>query len=158
MDTGGTRSAGIDDLWQFYQEHATQVRQEQNLRAAVTSTLAGFAGVMVAFAGIGGLRHSDVPAACAVIILGGLGTLLSLAHYRKERLHVLVLSETRRAIVKEGGYPTKEVRDRAEQRHLTEYLIPKIVDQPLWKLWVFLPGLIAIVGAALLVMAVVEVH
>jgi len=88
----------IDDLWHYYDEHATQARQHENMRATVTSTLAGIAAAVVGLAGVGGLTVADLPAGLVVIVLSGLGVALSIKHYERNRFHTKVLSEVRQEI------------------------------------------------------------
>src|SRR5687767_975537 len=90
----------LDDLWHYYAENAAQARQHEDLRASVTSILAGFAAALVGFAGIGGLEPSDIPAGVLVWIIGVLGALLSLKHYERNRFHVEVLGVIRKQITR----------------------------------------------------------
>ena len=72
-DESAERSAAAADLWRFYEEHATQARQHENMRATVTSTLAAIAAAVIGLAGVGGLSTADVPAGLAVVVLSSLG-------------------------------------------------------------------------------------
>src|SRR4051794_17229166 len=85
--------AAIGSLWHFYDEHAVQARQHENLRATVTGTLAAIAAAVVGLAGVGGLTRADVPAGVVVVLLGVIGMGISLKHYERNRMHVKVLYE-----------------------------------------------------------------
>jgi hypothetical protein len=59
------------------------VRQRENLRATVTSTVAAISAAVVALAGIGGLSRADIPAGLVIVLLSALGIALSLKHYEQ---------------------------------------------------------------------------
>jgi hypothetical protein len=166
----------LHDLWHFYDEHAAQARQHEDLRATVTSILAGFAAAVVGFAGIGGLEPSDVPAGLVVIVLGVLGALLSLKHYERNRFHTKVMKVVRNEITclekNPGKAPrtTSELRELAEQAHVKDFSHheedeekkpekadrePWLVRTHLFHLWVALPVAFAAVGVLIVVLSVV---
>jgi len=154
----------VTDLWRYYDEHAAQARQHEDLRATVTSILAGFAAGLVGFAGIGGLEPSDVPAGVLVVAIGVLGALLSMKHYERNRFHVQVLGAVREEITKLRADPgraplsTADLRGRAEKKHGKEFSFrrekPKqgswLVQTSLSRLWVALHLAVAAVGAVII--------
>lgn len=149
----------IGDLWKFYDEHASQTRQNESLRATAISIMSGFAGAMVALAGQDGLGPSDIPAATIVIVLGVLGLLLSLSHYAKSREHIRIMGIIRDEIKALGGADTNSARKRGTQRFQEDQ-----ADQPMlrmsgwrWRLWALLPLLVAIAGLALVILSIVGV-
>lgn len=157
----------LRDLWHYYDEHAAQARQHEDLRASVTSIMAGFAAALVGFAGIGGLRSSDTPAGVLVILIGALGALLSLKHYERNRFHVRVLGEVRKEITRLRAHPdskplsTSTLRQNATTEHVKEFRLrrtePKLgtwlVRTSLFQLWVALPLAIAADGVVVVVLA-----
>jgi hypothetical protein len=162
----------VNDLWRFYEEHAAQARQHEDLRASVTSTLGGFAAALVGFAGIGGLHPSDVPAGLLVMVFGLLGAVLSLKHYERNRLHVRVMGAVRDEISMIQAAPehtprsTQEVRTGAEADHGEHFTLRRkqspedepaswLVRASLARLWAALPLAVAAAGAAIVVVAVV---
>lgn len=160
----------IRELWHFYDEHAAQARQHEDLRASVTSTLGGFAAALVGFAGIGGLHPSDVPAGLLVMVFGVLGAGLSLKHYERNRFHVRVMGAVRDEIFMIEADPehtprsTQEVRGAAEADHRTDFKLRRkatveekraswLVRASLARLWAALPLAVAAVGAAIVVVS-----
>jgi hypothetical protein len=151
----------VDDLWRYYEEHAAQARQHEDLRATVTSILVGFAAALVGFAGIGGLEPSDAPAGVLIIVLGVLGALLSLKHYERNRFHVRVLGTVRGEITRLRSDPqraplsTETLRDQASEEHGKEFSLRRrsmrqgswLARMSLFQLWLALPLAVAAVGA-----------
>jgi hypothetical protein len=159
----------LRDLWHFYDEHAAQARQHEDLRATVTSILAGFAAAVVGFAGIDGLETSDIPAGLVVIVFGVLGALLSLKHYERNRFHTSVMKAVRDEITNLethlGKTPksTDVLRGEGEAANARTFsLRGKKVEQGdswlvrthLFHLWVALPLAIAAVGVVIVVLSV----
>lgn len=154
-----SQSEKVADLWRFYDEHATQARQHENLRATVTSILTGFAAVLVGFASAGGLDSSDVPAGLLVTGIGLLGALLSLKHYERNRFHVQVLGVVRREIGTLRGEEepiTQTLRTAAEDDHRRDFSKKVmggslIEGVSLYQLWVWLDLVVAAVGVWIVV-------
>jgi hypothetical protein len=119
-DEGATT---ISNLWRFYDEHASQARQHETLRANVTSTLAAIAAAIVALAGVGGLSRADVPAGLVVVLFGALGIALSLKHYEHNRLHTKIMHEIRTHIDSAVGpdaqpsQSTVRIREAGKTKH-----------------------------------------
>jgi hypothetical protein len=157
----------VRDLWHFYDEHAAQARQHEDLRASITSILAGFAAALVGFAGIGGLKPSDAPAGVLVILLGALGALLSLKHYERNRFHVQVMHEVRTEIERLQAHPDSKpsppgtLRDEAKKKHAERFKLRRqkreagtwLVRVHLFQLWAALPLAISAVGVVVVVVA-----
>ncbi|MFC9506190.1 hypothetical protein [Streptomyces sp. NPDC057002] len=121
MDTNAEsegQSAAVAGLWRYYEEHAAQARQHENLRATVTSTLAAIAAAVVGLAGVGGLSEADIPAGVVVIILSALGVALSIKHYERNRMHTQILSVIGKEIDQSGQNPTIKVKSTRELRKL----------------------------------------
>ena len=134
-DQSSQAEQAVSDLWRFYDEHAAQARQHENLRATVTSILTAFAAALVGFASSGGLHRSDAPAGALVIVLGVLGALLSLKHYERNRFHVRVMGAVRKEVTRLRRDParvpqtTKALRDGAEEKHKREFFRPKTCEE-----------------------------
>ncbi|MBM2623097.1 hypothetical protein JIG36_47115 [Actinoplanes sp. LDG1-06] len=167
-------SAMVADLWQFYEEHATQARQHESLRATVTGTLAAIAGAITALAGVGGLSVADVPAGAAVVIISGLGVVLSLKHFERNRFHVQVMKQVQREIervrdsINASPRPLSELWNAAKRTHREDFAIKvwKKKDDPsgsvwidtrLYILWAGLPLGIAVVGVLVIVLGFIGI-
>ncbi len=113
-------ATAVDDLWRFYNEHATQARQHESLRAAVTGTLAAIAAAVTTLAGVGGLTTADIPSGLVVIVISALGFALSLKHFERNRFHAEVMNQVLEEI--------ERMRSRSSSRSSE----PKPMDE-LWK-------------------------
>ena len=150
----------LDGLWRYYDEHASQARQHEQLRAAVTSALVGVTGAMIALAGVGGLTLADIPTGVAIVAIGGLGVLLSLKHYEQNRFHTTVMGETRKEIDAlarsgSGGRSTADIRRQAKRDHSDEH--KWLSKLRLHGLWAALPGGLALLGLIVIVLAITGV-
>jgi hypothetical protein len=167
---GAERTDVIDDSWRFYGEHAEQARQHETLRASVTSTLSAVAAAIVGLAGVGGIERGDVLTGATVVLVGLLGAALSVKHYERNRFHTTVMRVTRdeisalRAGRAQPSRPTSELRGLAETEHARDFSLFErrrhaVVSRSLWVpirlhlLWMALPLLIALVGAVIIVLA-----
>ena len=168
------RAAAVADLWRFYEEHAAQARQHEDLRGTVTSILTAIAAAVVGPSGLGGLDNSDIPAGLVVVILSGVGVALSIKHYERNRFHSAVLAEARRDIDRlqqgnrAGARSTNEIRDQAKADHEKRFSIlarskprkrqslsPWPSKVRLHLLWLGLPLGIGIIGCAMVVVGAV---
>lgn len=119
----------IPGLWRYYEEHASQARQHENLRATVTSILSSIAAAVVGLASLGGLDRADLPAGIVVVVLALLGVALSLKHYERNRLHTRILAAIRDEVARLDQDPaasphsTQEIRDEAERDHNSNFAI-----------------------------------
>lgn len=123
MGTNGelnARAAAVADLWRYYEEHAAQARQHENLRTSVTSTLAAIAAAVVGLAGVGGLSKADIPAGVVVIVLSTLGVALSIKHYERNRMHTEILGVVREQIDELRAESPITVKTTAELRTVGE--------------------------------------
>jgi hypothetical protein len=149
----------INGLWRYYEEQAAQVRQHEDLRATVSSTLAGIAAAVVALAAIGGLSLADIPSGIVVALLGALGFALSLKHYERNRLHAAIMGTTRaeidRLLFTGPARTTSELRIQAEQAHNKKHRVVSRVR--LNVLWLGLPLGISLIGLLLIVLSIVGV-
>jgi hypothetical protein len=151
----------ISDLWIFYGEHAAQARQHETLRAAITTLLAGFAATIVGTVADDGFQDRDILSGLLVMALGVVGALLSLKHYERNRFHTKVLDATRTEIERlrsiqpasVGVASPKGLRTAAKQRHAEVFSPPWAVAIRLFALWLALPILIALAGAAIVALS-----
>ena len=156
----------IGDLWRFYEEHAAQARQHENLRATVTSILAAFAAALVGLASVDGLDRDDGAAAALVIVIGLLGAPISLKHYERNRFHTKVMGTVRDEIALTRANPDHspaspgDLRERAEKKHNEKFSLRGekktahwLVRVHLWWFWLALPLAIAAVGVVLLIVS-----
>jgi hypothetical protein len=164
----------VADLWHFYDEHAAQARQHENLRATVTSTLAAMAAAVTALAGVGGLSAADVPAGLVIMIVGGLGVALSLKHFERNRFHAAVMFQVQseierlRATVLHDPAGATQLWEAAKKAHDQDFSIwkkspsQKLGRSPwvrvrLYLLWAGLPLGIGLVGVVVVVLGFVGV-
>jgi cation transport ATPase len=162
----------LPGLWRFYEEHASQARQHEDLRATVTSILCAIAAAVVGLASLGGLDKADIPAGIVVVVLALLGVALSLKHYERNRLHTEILGAIREEITRldqdETAVPrsTQEIRREAEKKHNSSFTIlkhqEKVAKSPWVKvrlhiLWLGLPIAVGVVGVLVIVLAIVGV-
>jgi hypothetical protein len=162
----------VPGLWRYYDEHAAQARQHENLRASVTSILSAIAAAVVSLAGLGGLDKADIPAGIVVVVLGFLGVALSVKHYERNRLHTQILHAIRTEITRldqdEAAVPlsTEEIRSRAEGEHNSSFAVwraAKRVSKSPWVrvrlhiLWLGLPAAVGIVGILVIALAIAGV-
>ncbi len=91
-------AARVADLWHLYQEHATQARQHETLRATVNGTLAAIAAAVITLTGFGGLSGADFPAGLIVLLIGILGVALNVKHFERNRWHTEVMESVQREI------------------------------------------------------------
>jgi disulfide bond formation protein DsbB len=119
----------VGNLWRFYEEHASQARQHENLRATVVSILSSIAAAVVALVGVGGINHADIPASVVVILLGLLGVALGIKHYERNRMHTEVMGAVRCEITRldqdPGASPksTQVIRNEAEACHNETFVV-----------------------------------
>jgi hypothetical protein len=167
------RAVAVSNLWRYYDEHATQARQHETLRASVTSTLAAISAAVVGLAGIGGFNSADVPAGLVVILISALGVALSLKHHERNRLHYRLLKEIREEIDKasqgtQSIRSTGDVRQVAENDHNSNFSVwrrrlapqlagSQIVRARLHLLWACLPLGIGVVGVLIVALALIGV-
>jgi hypothetical protein len=172
-------AATIADLWRFYDEHAAQARQHENMRATVSSTLAGIAAAVAALAAVGGLTVADVPAGLVIVLLGVLGGALSIKHYERNRMHTAILDEIREHIDQlQSSSPasarsTGDLRKAGVRKHERSFSVfsgtrhkgddadhrisPWVNRIRLHLLWLGLPAGVGIVGLLVIVLAIVGV-
>lgn len=151
----------VNGLWRFYEEQAAQVRQHEDLRATVSSTLAAISAAVVALAGVGGLNRADIPAGLVVALLSALGVALSLKHYERNRFHAEIMGTTRKEIdrVSFAGSSvkaTKALRDAAKEEHEREH--PRTSRMRLNILWLGLPIGVGLIGVLVIVLSIVGVE
>jgi len=151
----------VGGLWRYYEEQAAQARQHENLRATVTSTLAGISAAVVALAGVGGLSESDIPAGVAVIILSALGVALSLKHYERNRFHTAIMGKVREEIdemlfVGSVVRTTGQLRSDASEGNENDH--PRLSKVRLHILWLGLPVGIGIVGFLVILLSVIGIQ
>lgn len=150
--------ARIEDLWRFYDEHATHARQHEDLRAKATSTMAAIGAALVGLAGVDGIGLDDVPAGCLVVVVSTLGAALNIKHYERFKFHSQVLAACRKEIESlrstDGQQPrsTTAIRNEATDKHAESFAVfgknppSPWVSIRLNLLWLGLPVSIGLVG------------
>lgn len=167
-----------ESLQRYYDEHLGQAQQHEVLRAQATSILSAISAGVVGIAGLGGLSRSDVPAGVLVVLVAGLGVVISLKHYERYKFHARILDRVRREI--EGASSARkpatpddilqEVTNehysswslRAERRAYRELIASNANPSPLPRLrlhvlWALVPGVIGVAGVLVVTLALLEV-
>ncbi|MEU0189799.1 hypothetical protein ABZ250_08075 [Streptomyces afghaniensis] len=175
------RPAATAGLWRYYEEHAAQARQHENLRATVTGTLSAIAAAVVGLAGVGGLSKADIPAGVVVIILSALGVALSIKHYERNRMHTEILGEIGKEIDQSEQDPaikvrsTRELRKAGRKQHKKEFSVlrrpesaasersprarsPWVDRVRLHILWLGLPVGIGLTGVVVIILSAIGVR
>jgi hypothetical protein len=111
----------IDYLLHYYDEHAEQARQHETLRATATSMIGAIMAGVVALTGIGGLTRADIPSGILIVMLGIIGTAISLKHYERNRLHTEIM-----AVVRKEAETIAKARPSTVQRWPSELRIKAV--------------------------------
>jgi len=171
-DSGdAAKTAVTDDLWHFYDEHATQARQHETLRATVTTILTAIAAAVTALAGVGGLTLADVPAGMVVVAVSGLGIACNLKHFERNRFHAQVMWQVQQEIERLTQSSRGDAKamstlwETAKRVHGEEFSARKGKEKGrsvwvrirLYALWAGLPMAIGIVGLLVIVLGIVGV-
>lgn len=160
-----TQAARIDDLWRFYEEHATHARQHEDLRAKATSTMAAIGAALIGLAGVDGIGPDDIPAGFLVIAVSALGAALNIKHYERFKFHSQVLAACRREIESlrsSGDQPrnTFAIRKAVTEEHAQTFAVFGKKRPSPWTqrirlnlLWLGLPVSIGLVGALVIALS-----
>jgi hypothetical protein len=167
----------MSDLDTYYNEHATQARQHEDYRERMTNILLVIAGVLVGLVTYGELALWTLPASFTLILLGAFGFFFAGKHYERFKYHTSIMKEIRDAmdqLATSPGRPPQPlatIRSNGEKNHYQAFSWPMfggsgsahqaaakswIARQRLHNFWEVLPLLVAFLGVALAMAAVVK--
>lgn len=145
-----------DILWNMYQEHCAHGRHHENLRATTTNLL-----LVVAAGAIAVITHGDkslalnnLPLAVLLVPIGLLGVLFSAKYHERFDMHMERARQYRDAL--ENLVPAsniKALKSKADAK--TEKKYPRLFHLRLYKFWMGLHFLVAMLGLILTVTIVV---
>jgi hypothetical protein len=101
----------------LYQENILHARQHENLRERATAFCGAIAAALLAFAASGGLTTRDRPIGYALVVVGLLGSILSLKHYERFRRHSQVAGVFRKEVETLLGVSSSAQYNGAVQAH-----------------------------------------
>lgn len=144
-----------DVFLKMYQEHCTQGRHHETQRSTVISA------VMAVSAAVIGIitfdmtvaAPADLPLALFLVVLGVFGAGFSMKHYERFNLH---MERARRhrdeldALLQ--GQPLRRMKEEADMAHRQDF--PRMYKWRLHYWWLTLNLFVALVGVALLVIAI----
>lgn len=136
-------------LWRMVNEHMTQARHQETLRASMTTLLVTLSGAIVAFITFDKeLSPTDLAPAVLLFFLGTFGVLFSAKHYERFNFHIARVRSYRNAL--EKYFPEiqwKELREEADNYHKPKF--PTLVKQRQHLLWLVMHGVNAALGLIL---------
>jgi hypothetical protein len=144
--------------WRMYLENCTQGRHHETQRAAVTTILVSVAAAGLAFMRPTNLPISStyIPLAVLLIGIGVFGAIFARKEYERFALHMRRAAAYRNEIDKlYPGLNLRGLKRGADHDHATHF--PRLGDLSLNWLWVALHGLVALMGAVVLLLAVCQV-
>jgi len=178
-------SKRIETLLHMYEEHAAQARQHEDQRERMTNLVLLISAALVGLIGHSQFALSSLPAAVLVAFLGFYGTLFSLKHYERNRMHTKIMAAFRRELDRElscvsNGINALEsrpslssIRERARNEHYNEFswlgglnwtgekteqsvYKSRIVRWKLYRFWAGLPFIIGSIGVTLSVVIILK--
>lgn len=90
----------MEELKNYYNEHAAQARQHENQRERMTNIILSICGVLIGLATFGELSIWTLTASISIIILGCFGFAFAGKHYERTKFHNAIMSEIRKEIDK----------------------------------------------------------
>jgi hypothetical protein len=137
------QKAKLDIYWKMYNEHATQARHHETLRASVSTLLVAIIGAL-----LGLLTKGTASKATGwfILLICALGFLLNLKHYERNRLHVTVVRGFRKVLdtVPPSRLELTSTNETARKAHEAKH--PLVSQLRLHDLWTLIFGLLALIG------------
>ena len=142
-----------DVLWNLYEEHCTWERHHETQRTSVTSLLVAVtAGVLSVIAFDHSLSRSDMPLTFFLTVIGIFGAVFSAKHYERFSMHQERANQYRALM--DGMFPALLIlQTRAKADNLVATRFPCLHNLRLHYFWVGLHVLIALLGMALTICA-----
>ena len=133
----------LDLYWKMYNEHATQGRHHETLRATVSGLLVAAVAALI---GLGKSDGQAVQIGWTVVSISVLGCLLNLKHYERNRLHTTVLAafhDQMNSIMNNHNLELSAINNMARDEHETFRLLSGL---PLNMLWIVIFAILAMFG------------
>jgi fatty acid desaturase len=146
-----------DILWNMYQEHCTQGRHIETLRATTTNILLAIAAGAIAVITHGErpMSLNNLPLAILLIPIGLLGVIFSWKYHERFSMHMERARQYRDALEELG--PASNIRMLKSQADaITKQKHPIMFDLRLYKFWIGLHFLVAILGLILTVVIIMN--
>ena len=138
-------------LWRFYQDHMTHVRHHETLRATTSTVLLAVAAGVLGLLGAAHawpLEYAQWPLCVFLILLGGFGALFSAKYHERVAFYLNRADEFRNALDK--SLPNTKINTLGPDADAkTGVAYEQRTKQRLWRYWVYLHVLVAVLGAIL---------
>jgi ABC-type multidrug transport system fused ATPase/permease subunit len=143
-------------LWMVYKDNHEYVRHHEVQRSTVATLIVTVAGAALAVATFDQmLSPIDAPLLAVVTVLGIFGSFFSRKQFERTRMHIERADALLREIAETlGGQEIVNVTNRADREHSRKFRNLYIV--PVNRLWAWFYGFISMLGALLLVLALVQ--
>lgn len=121
----------MDELKEYYNEHASQARQHEDQRERMTNIILSIAGVLIGLITFSELSIWSVPASISVIIIGFYGFLFAGKHYERFKFHTSIMKAIRDeidriALDKNAVQSTlQSLREKGESNHYKKFTWPR---------------------------------
>lgn len=144
-----------DVLWKMYQEHCTQGRHHETQRSTVISAVMAVSAAVIGIVTFDKTiaAPADLPLAFLLVVLGLFGAGFAMKHYERFNLHMERARRHRDALdALLPGQPLRRLKQEADLANKTEF--PRMHKWRLHYWWLTLNLIVALVGVALLVIAI----
>jgi hypothetical protein len=121
----------MNELQNYYNEHAEQARQHESHREKMTNLILGVAGVLIGLITFSDFSLASLPAALTLVALGIYGYLFAGKHYERNRFHTTIMKHVRREIDRceadQDATPASlsELRSNGEKDHYETFKWPR---------------------------------
>jgi hypothetical protein len=134
-----------------YKEHRTQARQHETLRSTLVTITGAASGAVLSLSGAQGADpHFKLAAAVFLVMIGVFAAIMAYKHYERFRYHTTLAKEfDKRLISLSHDIVNLENYDELMEKHSKRF--GWIVEARAHVGWIAFPGLIAVLGAALVV-------
>jgi len=144
-----------DVLWKMYQEHCTQGRHHETQRSTVISAVMAVSAAVIGIITFDKTiaAPADLPLAFLLVVLGAFGAGFAMKHYERFSLHMERARRHRDAL--DDRLPEqllRQLKQQADSAHESKF--PRMHKWRLHYWWLTLNLIVALVGVALLVVAV----
>jgi hypothetical protein len=137
-----------DVLWGMYQEHCTQARHHETMRATMSNLMLALSGGILGLVSFKELSRDTWPITLFLAFLGSFGAVFSAKHYERFRFHTTAAAEFRYKLqTLLSGTDLGAIRKLAGERHREKH--PLIGRIRLHYFWNGLHAAIAVLGVIL---------
>jgi hypothetical protein len=145
-----------DILWNMYQEHCTHGRHTETLRATTTNILLAVAAGTIAVIthGDNSIALKNLPLAILLVLVGLLGAIFSAKYHERFAMHTERARKYRDAL--EKLVPASDIRLlKTQADEISEKKYPRLFHLRLYKFWITLHFLVAVLGLVLAALIIV---